>query len=88
MSILAKDLARGYGRALVIRVIATVIGLPLGCIYVFGPIWLLFNFDFQLWALAVTAVLWLGPMLIAWVVFPVGAVLWRKARLDALFVPL
>jgi hypothetical protein len=88
MSNLAKDIARGYGRALVIRVIATAIGLPLGCIYVFAPLWLLFTFDFQIWALAVAAVLWLGPMLVGGVVFPAGVVLQRKAKLDGLFVPL
>jgi hypothetical protein len=88
MSVLAKDLARGYGRALVIRVIAIVIGLPLGCVYVFAPIWLLFSFDFQIWTLAVVAVLWLGPMLVGGVVYPIGVALCRKASLDALFVPL
>jgi len=88
MSTLAKDFARGCGRSLVIRVIATVIGLPLACIIIFVPIWLLFRFDFQPWTLVVAALFWLVPMFVGVVVFPFGVVLRRKAKLDALFLPL
>jgi hypothetical protein len=88
MATLAKDLSRGCVGALVIRIIAIVIGLPLGCIYIFGPIWFLYNNDFPIWGLVVTAALWLGPMLIGGVVIPTGIVLRRNARLDALFAPL
>lgn len=87
MSTLAKDFARGCGRAAVIRVIAMVIGLPLACICVLVPLLLLAR-DFQPWTLAVTVVLWLIPVFVGGAIFPVGVVLWRKARLDELFVPL
>lgn len=88
MTTIAKDFARGCGRAIVIRVIAMVIGLPLGCIWVFVPIWLLSNTDFQPWAIVVAAVVWLFPLFVGGVVFPIGVIFWRKAKLDAVFVPL
>jgi hypothetical protein len=88
LSTLTQDLARGCGRSLVIRVIATVIGLPLACILIFVPLWLLMQFDFQPWTLVVVALMWLVPMFLGIVVFPLGVVLQRKANFDALFQPL
>lgn len=88
MSTLAKDIARGYGRAAVIWIIVTVIGLPLVCVYVFLPLGFMSAFDFQSWAIAVAAVFYLVPIFVGAVGVPVGAALWRKTRLDALFVPL
>jgi hypothetical protein len=88
MSTLAKDFARGYGRAAVIRVIAMVIGFPLACIYVSVSLWLISTFDFQSWATAVAAVLCLVPIFVGAVGVPAGAALWRRTKLDALFVPL
>lgn len=88
MSTLATDLARGCGRATVIRVIATVIGIPVGCVYVFVPLWIMSHYDFQPGVIAVAAVMYLVPIFVTAVGVPVGAALRRKARLDALFVPL
>ena len=88
MSTLAKDIAMGCGRSIVIRVIAVLIGLPLGLIYIFVPIWFLYNNDFPIWGVALTAVLWMGPMLIGGLILPTAVVLRRNARLDALFTPL
>ncbi|MFN2283653.1 MAG: hypothetical protein ACK2UQ_04475 [Anaerolineae bacterium] len=88
MTTLAKDLARGCKQTIVIRIISIVIGLPIACIYVFGPLWFISSTDFQLWAIIVAVVIWLVPILVGGVGFPVGVALWRKAKLDALFLPL
>jgi hypothetical protein len=88
MSTLLRDIGRSYGRAIAIGVIVTVVGLPLGCVYVFVPLWFMSAFDMAPWAIAIAAVLYLLPLGVVVVGIPLWAALRRKAWLDRLFVPL
>ncbi|MDA3935447.1 MAG: hypothetical protein PF636_01090, partial [Actinomycetota bacterium] len=87
MATIVKDMGRGCGRALVIRVVAVAIGVPLGLCGVVSTLLLVTTYDFQPWVLLVTAVLWLAPLFTAGA-FLVGSARWRAKKLDALFVPL
>jgi len=88
MSTLGKDIARGYGRAFVIRMIAVVIGLPLGCLLV-GAILLMVNaFYDRPWIIAIIAGGLLALVFGGSFLFVLASVLRRKAQLDAVFVPL
>jgi len=49
MSTMGKDLGRGCGRAALIQLIAVAVGLPLGCILVGVPLWLIATFGGQAW---------------------------------------
>ena len=51
MSTIGKDVAGGCGRAVVIRAIATVIGVPLACVLVSIPLVLASVFDADPWVL-------------------------------------
>lgn len=88
MSTTGKDMALGCGRAMIVRVIAIVIGLPLGCALVLVPLWLVTTFDLSPWLLVVSAgafmLLMFGGAAAAF-----GIVLYRrKQMLDAVFGPL
>ena len=88
MSTLAKDIARGYGRAFVIRMIAVAIGLPLGCLLV-GAILLIVNaFHDRPWIIAIITGGLLALVFGGSSLFVLISVLRRKAQMDAVFVPL
>ena len=88
MSTIGKDLARGCGRAAIIRVIAVTIGLPLGCILVWVPLWLITTFGGQVWVIAVSAGLFLVIVFGGGFGFMLLVVLRRKTKLDDVFEPL
>ena len=87
MSTLGKDIARGLGRAFVIRMIAAAIGLPLGCLLV-GAILLVVNtFYDRPWIIVVITGGLLTLVFGGSFLFVLVSVLRRKAQLDAIFVP-
>ncbi len=88
MSTVGKDMARGCGRAMIIRVIAIAIGFPLGCALVVTPLWLVTTFDLPPWLLLVSAGLFL-LLMFGGAGAAFGIVLYRrKQMLDAAFCPL
>jgi hypothetical protein len=88
MSKILKAWSLAYGRSLVVALIATAIVVPLGCLFIFVPLWLVTQADLSVWILIVSASLYVlilnGGVL--------GAMVWilrrRKRRLDAAFTPL
>lgn len=88
MSTITGDVARGCGRALVLRLLATLFVLPLACALVFGPLWLISTFDFAPWTIVLSVALFLVVTMGAGIGIPAAIVLRRKAQLDRLFEPL
>jgi len=88
MSTMGKDLGRGCGRAALIQLIAVAVGLPLGCILVGVPLWLIATFGGQAWVIAVSVGLYIVLVFGGGLGFMLVVVLRRKARLDAVFEPL
>jgi hypothetical protein len=88
MSKLLRAWSLAYGRSLIVGLIATAIVLPLGCVLVFIPMWLVTEADVSIWVLIVSASLYV--LILNGGVF--GTLIWvlrrRKRRLDAAFVPL
>jgi len=88
VSTLLKDYSRGCGRSLVIRFAATLIVIPLSCVFIFVPLWLVNALDMPVWILIISSFLFLtitfggGVFYMWWVVYQ------RKLKLDAAFVPL
>ncbi len=88
MSKLLKAWSLAYGRAFVVVLITTAIIVPLGCLFIFVPLWLVTRADLSIWILIVSASLYVlilnGGVL--------GALVWvlrrRKRLLDAAFIPL
>jgi hypothetical protein len=88
MSTIGKDIARGCGRATVIRIIAVAIGLPLGCALI-GLLLLLTNaLASTPWLLAIAVLATLLVFTVAIVAAIAIPVYLRKQRLDAVFEPL
>ena len=73
---------------MVIRVIATVIGLPLACIVVSIPLVLASVFEAGPWVLAIAGGLSLTLLFGGLAVFVFVVIYQRKNKLDGLFVPL
>jgi hypothetical protein len=88
MSKLLRAWSLAYGRTFVVGLIATAIVLPLGCLFVFVPLWLVTRADFGIWVLIVSASFYV--LILNGGVF--GSLVWvlrrRKRRLDAAFTPL
>ncbi|MBS3783859.1 MAG: hypothetical protein KGY78_05410 [Anaerolineae bacterium] len=88
MSKLLKAWSLAYGRAFVVVLIATAIVLPLGCLFIFVPLWLVTRADLSIWILIVSASLYV--LILNGGVF--GTLVWilrrRKRRLDEAFTPL
>jgi len=88
MSKLLKAWSLAYGRAFVVVLIATAIVLPLGCLFIFVPLWLVTRADLSIWILIASASLYV--LILNGGVF--GTLVWmlrrRKRRLDAAFTPL
>lgn len=88
MSRLLKAWSLDYARSCVLGLIAPAIVLPLGCVFIFVPLWLVTRFDASIWVLIVSASLYFliliggGLGVAAWVLYR------RKRRLDAAFTPL
>ena len=88
MSTIGKDIAGGCGRAMVIRVVAILIVVPLGCLLIFGPMYLVTSLGMPTWILIASSVLFLvlifggGAGYVAFVLHR------RKAMLDAAFAAL
>ena len=88
MSTLGKDIARGYGRAFVIRIIAVIIGLPLGCALVGGTLLVANLLADSPWLLAIVVALFLVVFFGAVAAAVAIPTYLRKRRLDAIFEPL
>jgi hypothetical protein len=88
MSRLLKALSLAYGRAVIVVLIATAIVLPLGCLFIFVPLWLVTRTDLSIWVLIVSTSLYVLILNGG----AVGTLVWilrrRKRRLDAAFTPL
>ena len=88
MSKLLKAWSLAYGRSVVVGLIATAIIVPLGCLLVFVPLWLVTRADLSMWVLIVSASVYV--LILNGGVF--GTLIWilrrRRRRLDAAFTPL
>jgi hypothetical protein len=88
MSKLLKAWSLASIRSVIVALLATAIVLPLGCVCIFIPLWLVTELDVGIWVLILSASLYLlilnGGVL--------GAAIWilrrRQRRLDAVFTPL
>jgi len=88
MSTIARDITKGCGRALTIRIIAALIVIPLGCALILVPLYLVTTFDLSPWILAVSAGLFLVVLLGGGAAY-MGIVLHQRKRImDAAFTPL
>jgi len=85
---LLKAWSLAYGRSVIIALIATAIVLPLGCLFVFVPLWLVTRANLSIWVLIVSASLYV--LILNGGVFGTAAYVLhrRKRRLDAIFTPL
>jgi hypothetical protein len=88
MSKILRAWSLAYGRAFVVVLVATAIVLPLGCVFVLIPLWLVTKFDASMWVLIISASLYV--LILNGGAF--GTLSWglhrRKRRLDAAFTPL
>ncbi|MGD1994706.1 MAG: hypothetical protein PVI59_16055 [Anaerolineae bacterium] len=67
---------------------AIVLVLPLGCVCIFIPLWLVTEFDASIWVLIVFSSLYLLILVGGGIGATVWVLLRRKRRLDAAFTPL
>jgi hypothetical protein len=88
MSKLLRAWSLAYGRAIIIALIATGIVLPLGCLFVFLPLWLVTEFDASIWVLIISASLYVLILNGGALAYLVWVLRRRKRRLDAAFAPL
>jgi hypothetical protein len=88
MFTLGKDLARSYGRGLIIWIVAAVIVIPLWCVLILVPLYLVTTLNLSPWLLAISAALML-LMLLGGGATAIGLTIYRRKRgLDAAFTPL
>ncbi|MBN1583928.1 MAG: hypothetical protein JXA89_24685 [Anaerolineae bacterium] len=88
MSTIGKDIARGCGRAMVIRVIAIVVGVPLAGALIAILLALASAFEARPWVLVVAGGVSLVLLFGAAAAFMFIVIYQRKNKLDALFAPL
>lgn len=88
MSTVGKDIARGCGRAMVFRVIAALVVVPLGCLLIFLPLYLVTSLDFPVWVLGFSAVAFLVLILGGGTGYVVFVMHRRTTMLDAAFASL
>ena len=88
MSTIFKDYSTGCARSLVIRGISVLIVVPLACVFIFVPLWLVASLDMSIWVLIISSGLFLAILFGGGALY-VGIVLSRRKRdLDAIFTPL
>ena len=63
MSKFFRTVSQDYARSMVTGLIATLIVVPLTCVLVFVPLWLVQEFNLGIWVLIVSASLYLLIML-------------------------
>lgn len=88
MSNLFKEIGRGYTRGFVIWLAAAAIVVPLTCVLICFPLWLVTSRDLPVWILILSSAIFLALMFGAIPVVLVGTYLARKRKLDAVFLPL
>lgn len=88
MSTLATDYARGCGRSLVIRLVAILIVVPLACVFIFVPLWLVTSLEMPIWILVISSFLFLAILFGGGGIYVWWTVSQRAHKLDAAFVPL
>ncbi len=88
MSKFFRAVSQDYARSMLTGLVATLIVVPLTCVFIFVPLWLTQEFDLGIWVLVVGGVLYLLIMFggtwgtLGW------TLLRRKRWLDSVFVPL
>ena len=88
MSKFFRAVSQDYARSMVTGLIATLIVVPLTCVLIFVPLWLVGRFDADLWVLIVAGALYLLIMIGGvWGAFG-WTLLRRKRWLDSVFTPL
>lgn len=88
MSKLFRAISKDYLRSVVIGLISTLIVVPLGCVLVFIPLWLVTQFDTSIWVLIVSLGLFM-LILFGGGFGALGLALYRRKRwLDVVFEPL
>ena len=88
MSVIGKDVARGCGRAMTFRVISTLTVVPLGCLLIFFPLYLVTSLDFPVWVLGFSAVMFLVLIFGGGMGYVVFVMRRRTSMLDAAFASL
>jgi len=88
VSTLAKDYARGCGRSLVIRLVAALIVIPLACVLIFVPLWLVTSLDMPIWILVISSTLFLAILFGGGGIYAWWTIYQRTQKLDAAFAPL
>ncbi len=88
MATIFEDMSRGCGSALVIRIIAVLIVVPLACGLICIPMWAFSNLDLSPWVMIIPAALFLLLLFGGGAAY-MGIVLYRrKQMLDAAFATL
>jgi hypothetical protein len=88
MSKFLRAVSKDYMRGVVISLISTAIVIPLGCVLIFIPLWLVTQFDTNIWVLIISAALFL-LILFGGGFSALALTLYRRKRwLDAVFTPL
>lgn len=88
MSKFLRAVSKDYMRSVVISLASAAIVVPLGCVLVFVPIWLVTTFDTSIWVLIVPLVLYV-LILFGGGFGALALVFYRRKRwLDAVFIPL
>lgn len=76
-----------YARSILVSLLSVLIVIPLTCVFIFIPLWLVNQFDFSIWVLIGSA----GLFLLVLFGGGFGALAWtfyrRKRWLDSLFIP-
>ena len=63
MGTILKDYSRGCGRSLVIRLLAVLIVVPLGCVFIFVPLWLVTSLEMSIWILVISSFFFLAILI-------------------------
>jgi len=85
---LAKEIGRGYARSSVIWLISAAIVIPLTCVLICLPLWLVTRQDAPMWVLILSGGLFLLLLFGSIPVVLFVAYQKRKKKLDAIFLPL
>lgn len=88
MSRMLKAWSLDTARSCLLGLIAPAIVLPLGCVCIVIPLWLVTEFDASIWVLIVSSILYFLVLVGGGIGATVGVLLRRKRRLDAAFTPL
>lgn len=88
MSIVLQEWHKGCWRSLSIRLLAVLIVVPLACVLIFIPLWLVTSLELSIWFLIIPAGLFLLILFGGAAATIVLVVRRRAQRFDALFAPL